>query len=318
MISVNNIIVGIVTFNRNKCVIDLIKKIKSFYKYINFIIFDNSSSNIFFNKFKNDFILLRSNVKNSYNEFLNYSSIDREILKIEIKNKNLYIQNSENIGGAGGIGAIQYIFSKFINKNFLWLIDDEVEINKNTLKELLNFIKINKKIGIVGSVILEENNLIKEAGCLLNKRDFEFIPLFNGKKAFFLKKVNINKFDYVSFSSVLIKKEVIKKIGIFKNFFIHVDDAEYCLRAKKNGFKVEIAKKSFIKNKIVKKGIYSIYDLRNYLFLAFEYFSLRDRFFLILNLLKKFIYSLFYNKKAFEVIKSSFFLFLFKRFGKIR
>ncbi len=52
------------------------------------------------------------------------------------------------------------------------------------------------------------------------------------------------KTDFVSGSLVCIKKEVIKKIGLFdENYFMYYEDVDYCLRAKKAEFKVGIDSK---------------------------------------------------------------------------
>ncbi len=47
--------------------------------------------------------------------------------------------------------------------------------------------------------------------------------------------------DFVSGSLIIIKKEVIEKIGLFdESYFMYYEDVDYCFRARKNGFRVGI------------------------------------------------------------------------------
>jgi len=313
----NKVIVGITTFRREKELISLVKKIKNYFPFYlkKIIIFDNYyNSNL--NVLLKDFTKFDVNVLSDKKVFLDYSSLNYNLISLIEKNKFVYLRNKENIGGSGGIGALQYIFSNLKENNILWLIDDDSDVDKNTLKELLKESKLNNQVGIIGSTIINNKGLVQETGCFLKRDKFEFIPinyLLNKRKL----KDEIRKLDYVSFASVLIKKEVVKRVGVMKNFFIHVDDAEYCFRAKKYGFKISVSLKSFIYNKNIKKQEYSTYDLRNYLFLANEFFSLKDKLRLFINIFHDWIYSLFFNRKAFKIITKSFCLFLFNTYGKI-
>ncbi len=59
-----------------------------------------------------------------------------------------------------------------------------------------------------------------------------------------IEKVPANRFtkvDFVSGSLMIIKKDVIKKVGPFsQGYFMYYEDVDYCVRAKKNDFKVGI------------------------------------------------------------------------------
>lgn len=56
-----------------------------------------------------------------------------------------------------------------------------------------------------------------------------------------------NKLDYVSGCSLMVKKDVFEKIGLFdENFFLYFEDVDFCLRAKKAGFRVGVETKSII------------------------------------------------------------------------
>jgi len=59
--------------------------------------------------------------------------------------------------------------------------------------------------------------------------------------------------DYVSGCCMLIKKSVFEKIGLLdERYFLYFEDVDFCLRAKKAGFKIAIEPKSFIIHKLRK------------------------------------------------------------------
>lgn len=57
--------------------------------------------------------------------------------------------------------------------------------------------------------------------------------------------------DYVSGCAMLIRRQVFKKIGFLnEKYFLFFEDADFCLRAKKAGFKVALETKSIIFHKL--------------------------------------------------------------------
>lgn len=323
IIRMNNILVAITTFNRNKALLSLLKDLVNINLTFDIVIFNNSKDDLIDLKFfKENFniINLKIRINNSNLQTLDYSEIDKYSMAINSRTRNkkktiFIFSNGYNIGGSGGIGATQYLFNSMDKYDYLWLLDDEVKINKNTLSELIKVMRRERDIGIVGSVIMKDNDTILEAGSLMNRQKFEFIPQLNSRKL--REVIDVPKVDYVSAASMLISKECVKKIDVFRNYFIHVDDAEYCFRAKKHGFKVRIAMNSTIQNKVVRKSSYSVHDLRNYLFLAKEYFSNKDKVILFKNILKDLIYSIIYDKQSFKVLSRSVYYFIISKYGII-
>ena len=322
------ILIGTVTYKRVTEIIYLVQQVVAFTERRGlYIVFNNRQDDkdkllMKLKDFDKDILVLESKIVNSTREHLDFSSLDKLITLLKSKKSGIVlISNEENIGGSGGIAAIQYLFRKLPAYKHLWLIDDEMDVNKETLFNLLAIAKSSSKIGIVGSTLIYQGKIL-EAGSSLSKKDFEFLPKYHGYPlAKFIDAIGEKKYDeveYVSFASVLLSKKCVNKIGILKNFFIHVDDAEYCFRARKYGFKVIVSYKSIANTRVVNKpSSYSLYDLRNFLFLSDCYYSLKQKIRIHLNLFRKLLYSLLYNKKAFHLILKAYWLFLQKKYGKV-
>lgn len=128
-----------------------------------------------------------------------------------------YINTNENLGGAGGFN----LGLKYAVKNrydYAWLIDDDVNPDKNALKELLKASCCLSDFGyLAGSVYDKENKL-----CLMN------IPTYVKNMEIINNYKRIKSSTFVSF---FIKIAIVKEIGLpIQEFFIWADDIEYTLR----------------------------------------------------------------------------------------
>jgi len=138
--------------------------------------------------------------------------------------------------------------------NFVLIINDDVFVSENSLGLMLDFLKNNPKIGLLGPKILYPNGL-EQPSC------FRFYtPLtvlcrrtILGKMKFCQK--NLSRFLYqdknlnqpegaevdwmMNGSGVLLRKECLQKIGLLDERFCHYfSDVDWCRRFWQNGFKV--------------------------------------------------------------------------------
>jgi len=142
--------------------------------------------------------------------------------------KNLTTINQANLGSAGG----QYTGIKYAYENgydYIWCLDTDVLPNEDALAILLNKSLLEKKVGFVTSTIYHRDG----------KLAFANIPELD-KPERILHAIAFDEEIPVlsaSFGSLLLKREVISKVGFpCKEFFIWGDDAEYTLRIIKKGF----------------------------------------------------------------------------------
>ncbi len=193
------------------------------------------------------------------------------------------IFNKENLGFAGGnnVGIKQGLKG---NADYILLLNNDTVVDKNFLKELIKVGENKKKakgkrqkakIGILGPKIyfFDEPKKIWFAGGKINKILTK--GTMRGYSEFDKEQYNkIKEVDYITGCCLLIKQEVIKKIGLLKeDYFLYYEDTDWCLKAKKAGYKCLYVPLAKIWHKGSKTSIegsfsYIYYHSRNGLLLA--------------------------------------------------
>jgi len=151
--------------------------------------------------------------------------------------KNLlihYIRIYEDIGGSGGFyEGVKHAYEE--GYNWIWLMDDDAEPMKNALEELIKYANLPDAVALTPMVKKASGEISKfHRGTFSFKRYYPSMqePL---DKAAYVKNEPV-KIDFASFVGPLIKRDAIKEAGYpNKEFFIHHDDVEYCLRLNKIG-----------------------------------------------------------------------------------
>lgn len=139
------------------------------------------------------------------------------------------IKNRENLGFAKAIN--QGI--KKENADYFFVTNDDITFEKQSLKTLLEFAEQTPEIGICGGKQLFSSTKKFLAG----GRNFNFLTGWQSNIKGITKPIFCDQIDGCT---MLIKKGVIEKIGPFDEGFFpaYGEDLDYCLRAKKAGFKV--------------------------------------------------------------------------------
>ncbi len=170
-----------------------------------------------------------------------------EAIKEQFPDINLIV-NSKNLGGTGGFNTgIRYALEKGGYK-YIWLLDNDVEVEEKTLIELVKVLESDKKIGIAGSAMydLSKRERLIEIGNYINLSK----GIMWGNKRFALKE-DIDKdfyfVDSVSGCSLCASTEAITNVGIWDaNFFLYCDDVDWNIQFMEKGYKIASVSKSRI------------------------------------------------------------------------
>ena len=256
----------------------------------------------------------------------NSKSNDVQQLKANYESRIRLITCKENMGFAGGNNTGVTIALN-LGADYILLLNNDTIVERNFLDVLVNKFSVDGRIGITAPQInyYDEPEKIWSAGGKIKMIRSSGFALSNK-----LEK-EVNKSDktvtFVSGCCMLIKREVIERIGLFdEDFFLYVEDVDFCLRAVNAGYKIYITPQSRIFHKVANStkngtsGLQLYYTTRNRLFLAKKNFrSTYIVTFLYLSLsiiLKSFGWLFSGRYKHIKFVQRSFQDFLCGKMGK--
>lgn len=185
------------------------------------------------------------------------------------------IRSNNNLGAAGGRNlGIEYANNNF-QYNYLFFLDNDTLVERESLIELIKAIRKDKQIGLVipKSYIMSLPHLIASAGGIgINFYTGSIYDVGSGE---------VDKEQYDQSRCVtscgglfLAKKEVFSQIRWFDEIFNPYgwEDVDFSLRARKGGFKILYVPKALIYHKGGKAGRgllpeYEKYKVRNFFIL---------------------------------------------------
>lgn len=169
-------------------------------------------------------------------------SSDNSVQFVEKKFPNVHIiKNKHNFGWTGGNNiGIKYALSK--KADAVLVLNNDTRIEKNAIKLLVSKLFSESRIGIVGPKIYFENkkNKISFAGGTFTKN--RYFGIHRGSNEIDKGQYDGNEnTDFITGAAIMIKKEVFEKIGFFDDrYYIYYDEADFCLRARDNYYKIKI------------------------------------------------------------------------------
>ena len=147
------------------------------------------------------------------------------------------IKNAENAGfSKANNQGIRFALEN--GAEHILLLNNDVEItNEGWLNEFSNVLDSNPKIGVVGCKLLYSDGSIQHAGGVIRLR----VPYHKGEGAKDTGQYDKVEFvDYVTGAALMIKSEVIRRIGLLDEGFtpLYYEDTDWCVRARLYGYKV--------------------------------------------------------------------------------
>ncbi len=147
------------------------------------------------------------------------------------------IKNAQNTGfSKANNQGIRYALKN--EAKHVLLLNNDVEITRGSwLRDLSSVLESDPKIGIVGCKLLYPNGTIQHAGGIINLH----VPYHRGEGAKDTGQYDRVEFvDYVTGAALLIKSDVLRRIGLLDEGFtpVYFEDTDWCVRAKLYGYKV--------------------------------------------------------------------------------
>jgi len=192
------------------------------------------------------------------------------------------IENRRNLGFAEGNNVgIKHALKK--GTDYVLLLNNDTIVARDFLDKLVDHAKKDSKTGIFGPKIYWHNepNRIQSVGASINLwGSKDLISLWNGKDLLIWKRdryypidkgqfEDVREVETLSGAALLVKKEVIEKTGFLWNeYFASFEDTDWCLRARREGYKVVVVPTSKIWHKTGSatrgnEGIAFYYQTRN-------------------------------------------------------
>lgn len=161
------------------------------------------------------------------------------------------IQNENNLGFAGG-NNVGITAALKTGADFIWLLNNDTTVDKNSLKNLSILVKNSEK-AIIGTKIYfakgyefhKDRYKQSELGRVLwyagGKIDWKNIYASHRG----VDEVDRGQYDhpeetlFVTGCSMLVSKEVFSELGMLdERYYMYLEDVDFCLRAKARGFKL--------------------------------------------------------------------------------
>ena len=262
--------------------------------------------------------LNKSNYKNFKIILVDNEYSEKSIIELKNKYKELLVfKEKNNLGFAGGNNiGIRYALEN--DYDYIMLLNNDTEVKENFILPLVERIEKDHFLGAVQPLILNFSNksIIWNAGGKLNK----FLGLTS-------TRLNNNKLnssivfddytDWISGCCILIKSEILTKVGLLdEKFFNYYEDVDWSLRMKNLGYDLGFVKESIIyhhgssssKNKKNTGGLISS---------KIHYFNIRNHILLLKK--HKNLFN-FFGIVFFQIIKTTSYIFYFLirfRFNKL-
>lgn len=188
----------------------------------------------------------------------------KNLLKLPSKfnSKSFHLIRSDaNLGFTGGNNlGIHYAVENF-DPQYLWLLNNDTTVETKSLQQLLESAANNPSWGMISPKIYfspgkefhqqsysrqQRGNVIWFVGGVIDWRN---LTAFH----YGVDEVDRGQFDdntetdFCTGCAILIKREVLEKIGFFdKRYFLYFEDVDFSLRAKKVGYKLGICHQAIV------------------------------------------------------------------------
>jgi len=197
-------------------------------------------------------------------------STDDSGFKLKEKFRDIeFLRSDKNLGFAGGCNLGLKKSIEDGPAGHILLLNNDTIVSENLIDELLRALRVNNAAGIAGAV-----NFYYSKPDKVHMAGHRFLWWLGIQSIVTKMDSRFKELQSLSACCMLIKKEVVEKVGLFdERFFIYYEDSDLCLRARGAGFNVVAARDARVWHKISRvfgektAGEYYIYTRNQPLFM---------------------------------------------------
>lgn len=214
------------------------------YQNYNIILVDNSSTDLSFEKLQNE--ISQNWSFQVFNSSLHFDDCDVS------PEKKIYLIESSVNGGFGHGNNIGISFAiDYLQSDYVLLLNNDTEVEEGFLEPLVGFSENNPRAGIVSGKInyFEHKSKIWFNGgslnlCLASVKHYNFRELDEGQEP-------PGEITFLSGCLWLISNKVIQQVGLIdEDYFMYVEDMDYCARVLKSNYSLDVVTESKIYHKV--------------------------------------------------------------------
>ncbi len=188
-------------------------------------------------------------------QLLEYASCDVIVLDNGSKDRSVeriracfpaveILQLGENLGfaRANNVG-IRVALER--GADYIWLLNNDTTVDPQALQAMVNRAERNPNIGAVGSAIYyaEDRSRLQAWGG-------GYINFWLGRSRHFLDAVPDEEIEFLTGASLLLRRSTLESTGLLDDcFFLYWEDADYCFRIRRAGWKLAVAGNSKVWHK---------------------------------------------------------------------
>lgn len=157
------------------------------------------------------------------------------------------VRNDKNLGVTGG----RNLGAKYVNGEYIFFLDHDTIVNRQTISELVSVMEKNPRIGAAGPIVFYYHDPTRISALGTS------ISLLTGRVSFnftgLVEDCQLNKIVEVQVIpvAILIRRETLDKVGMFDDIFFAVyEDTDFCFRIRENGYQTVCIPRAKIWHKI--------------------------------------------------------------------
>jgi GT2 family glycosyltransferase len=193
---------------------------------------------------------------------------DADILEERFGDYIHMIRNDKNYGYTGGNNiGIKYAIDGS-KPDYVLVLNNDTVVAPDFLNRMIEIAEGDASIGVVGPKVCHRSNpdRIQSIGAKVNMWTGQASPIGVNEVDAGQYDDAVREVDYVSGCCMLVRTEVIQKVGLFdESFFCYWDETDYCLRTREAGCRVVCVPQARILHKTPGKvsGLPYYYMARN-------------------------------------------------------